>query len=152
MRKLTLLLLFLILLNIEAKNLFPKAKYTFIPNETIEILAIMKRESNFDRKALNLKENAVGVLQIRPIMIREVNNIQDSIKYKLSDRYSIKKSIEIYRIYQSKHNKFNHFETACRIWNGGQKGMSKSTTISYFKKVNDIYTSMRSNLVFTVNN
>jgi len=50
-----------------------------------------------------LKEGpSVGVLQIRPIMVREVNRIlkiqKINKKYRLKDRYSRKKSIEMFNI------------------------------------------------------
>ena len=45
-----------------------------IPIDTL-LIAVMAVESNFVSMAYNAKENAVGVLQIRPIMVREVNRL-----------------------------------------------------------------------------
>ena len=39
------------------------------------LLSIMEEESRFQPDAINKSENAVGLLQIRPIMIREVNRL-----------------------------------------------------------------------------
>lgn len=39
------------------------------------LLSIMEEESRFQPDAINKSENAVGLLQIRPIMIKEVNRL-----------------------------------------------------------------------------
>jgi hypothetical protein len=87
--------------------------------------AIMEKESNFNTKAVNRKENAVGILQIRPIMVREVNNILrqrgDSIFYSLSDRLDSTKSVEMYYTFQKARNPEYDPQIACYLWNGGTR-------------------------------
>ena len=63
---------------------------------TIDTLlnAVMAVESNFDTMAYNSKENAAGVLQIRPIMVREVNRLLGEDKYTLKDRWSKQKALK----------------------------------------------------------
>ena len=60
--------------------------------------AVMAVESNFDTLAYNSKEDAAGVLQIRPIMVREVNRLLGEDKYTLKDRWSKAKSIEMFNV------------------------------------------------------
>ena len=76
---------------------------------------------------------SVGLLQIRPIMIKEVNRILGYNKYQLSDRLSDKCSIEIFNIYQQKFNPSMDFEKMCRLWNGGRSGMQKASTLKYYE-------------------
>jgi hypothetical protein len=84
-------------------------------------------------------EEAVGALQIRPIMIREVNRIlklkKSEIRYKRKDRFSRKKSIEMFLIWKEFHHKDSDFEKIARNWNGGPRGYKKSRTEYYWKKV-----------------
>ena len=55
------------------------------------IRAIIDYESNGNDNAENLESNAVGCMQIRPIMVKEVNRIlriiKDDREYSLYDRY-----------------------------------------------------------------
>ena len=82
---------------------------------------------------------AVGALQIRPIMVREVNRtlkIQKSDKrFKLSDRYDREKTIEMFYVWKNFHHKDSDFETIARNWNGGPKGYKNSRTLKYWSKV-----------------
>lgn len=89
---------------------------------------------------IGLKEGpSVGVLQIRPIMVREVNRIlklqKINKKYKLKDRYSRKKSIEMFNIWREFYHADGNFEVISRTWNGGPKGYLKKTTVGYWMEV-----------------
>ena len=113
-----------------------------LPNDPPERLtvydaigAIMSIESNFDRFAHNKKENALGILQIRPIMVREVNLILGCDKYKLSDRTDINKSVEMFIIYQKRRNPTNDLHKGIMQWNGGANGHNKNSTKKYLRKV-----------------
>ena len=55
-------------------------------------------------------------------------------RYKLSDRFSIEKSKEMFLLIQSFHNPMNDVEKAIRSWNGGQKYSVRGTQ-RYFEKV-----------------
>ena len=104
-----------------------------IPIDTL-LNAVMAVESNFDTMAYNAKENAVGCLQIRPIMVREVNRLLGEDKYTLKDRWSKAKSIEMFNVIRS-HLKGATDEQIARTWNGGYNGKNIPQTMQYWIKV-----------------
>jgi len=104
-----------------------------IPIDTL-LNAVMAVESNFDTMAYNAKENAAGVLQIRPIMVREVNRLLGEDKYTLKDRWSKAKSIEMFNVIRS-HLKGATDEEIARTWNGGYNGKNIPQTMQYWIKV-----------------
>ena len=104
-----------------------------IPIDTL-LNAVMAVESNFDTMAYNEKENAAGVLQIRPIMVREVNRLLGKDKYTLKDRWNKAKSIEMFNVIRS-HIKGASNEEIARTWNGGYNGKNNPKTLGYWKKV-----------------
>lgn len=81
------------------------------------IEAIIWRESRGNNKAINHKSNAVGCLQIRPIYLKQCNKIVGYEKYKLSDRYSRSKSIEMFNVYQSHFNPNKDLHLAIKLHN-----------------------------------
>jgi hypothetical protein len=103
------------------------------------IEALILVESGGNDSAYCKKEEAVGCLQIRPIMLKECNRVlelQNSNKrYKLRDRWSREKSIEIFHIINQFHNKEATHEEIARFWNGGPKWSDKSGTKRYWSKV-----------------
>ena len=98
--------------------------------------AVIMVESSGNDKAHNLSEDAVGCLQIRPIMVREVNRLLErrgkKRRYTLEDRWSRRKSIEMFLVFNRNVSKF---ENQARRWNGGPGGMNKTATIKYWNKV-----------------
>ena len=96
--------------------------------------AIIYVESRGNTKAHNIKEDAVGCLQIRPIMLREVNRLLGFNKYKLADRWSKDKSIEMFNVIKE-HTKNPTNEKLARNWNGGWNGYKKKSTLKYWYKV-----------------
>ena len=96
--------------------------------------AVMAVESNFDTMAYNEKEDAAGVLQIRPIIVREVNRLLGEGKYTLKDRWSKAKSIEMFNVIRS-HLKGASDEEIARTWNGGYNGKNIPQTMQYWIKV-----------------
>jgi len=104
-----------------------------IPIDTL-LNAVMAVESNFDTMAYNAKENAAGCLQIRPIMVREVNRLLGEDKYTLKDRWSKAKSIEMFNVIRS-HLKGASDEQIARTWNGGYNGNNIPETLQYWNKV-----------------
>ena len=98
------------------------------------IQAIMEVESGSDTLAYNSKEDAVGCLQIRPIMVREVNRLLGKDSFKLKDRWSKAKSIQMFNILRS-HLKGASDEQIARTWNGGYNGKNKPQTLEYWNKV-----------------
>ncbi len=98
------------------------------------LAAVIHVESRGDVNAHNVAENAVGVLQIRPIMVKEVNRILRFDKYTLQDRWDKQKSIEMFNVIR--HNTPNPTnEKIARNWNGGPNGYRKQSTLKYWQKV-----------------
>ena len=87
----------------------------------------------------HLGEPSIGVLQIRPIMVKEVNRILKlkgvDYRYDLSDRKDSLKSVEMFLIWKEFHHKDSDFEKIARNWNGGPVGYKNSRTHSYWVKV-----------------
>ena len=107
---------------------------TIPKNNLIE--AIIYVESRGDVNAYNAKENAVGCLQIRPIMLREVNRLLGYNKYKLADRWNKVKSIEMFNVIKE-HTTNPTNEKLARNWNGGWNGYKKQSTLKYWQKVKE---------------
>lgn len=103
------------------------------------ISSVIMVESSGNDSAHNLSEDAVGCLQIRPIMVREVNRLLkrrgDDRVYTLQDRWNRQKSIEMFLVFNRNITKF---EEQCRRWNGGPNGMNKPSTRRYWNKVKTI--------------
>ncbi len=104
--------------------------------------ALIQVESKGNENAVgdkHLSRPSVGVLQLRPIMVREVNRIlkkhKVKKKYTLEDRYSKEKSIEMFYIWQSYHHLNDSDEVIARCWNGGPKGWKRKSTLHYWNKV-----------------
>ena len=74
-------------------------------------------ESNDNPKAVNHRENAVGLLQIRPIMVRQANQIVGEDLYELSDREDSLVSLGIFHTVMSELNPTLDVDKAIDIWN-----------------------------------
>lgn len=111
--------------------------------EDLLLKAIMYVESNYDVKIVNHKEDAVGILQIRPIAVREVNRIltlqqESDYRFSLDDRIDSLKSVQMWYIIQEYHNPEYDPMLAARIWNGGSK-QYKPMSHQYWLKVKKQY-------------
>ena len=109
-------------------------------NELIEALIWVESMGNENAVGdTHLDEPSIGVLQLRPIMVREVNRILkqkgSEKRFKLSDRKSRKKSIEMFTIWYNTYHKNSSFEKAARNWNGGPNGWKKERTQQYWARV-----------------
>tara|TARA_Y100000389_G_C17445490_1_gene511334 strand:- start:1439 stop:1978 length:540 start_codon:yes stop_codon:yes gene_type:complete len=82
---------------------------------------------------------AVGCLQIRPIMLKEINRQLKrrglEPRFELEDRYSRSKSIEMFNVYVSLLHEGHSDEHIARNWNGGPKGYKRKSTGKYWSKV-----------------
>ena len=82
---------------------------------------------------------SIGVLQIRPIMVREVNRILKkkgaSMRFNLQDRFNRDKSIWMFMIWKDYHHPNDNFEKIARNWNGGPNGYRFKRTEQYWNKV-----------------
>jgi hypothetical protein len=105
----------------------------------ILISAMIIVESGGNESAYCKSEEAVGCLQIRPIMLKECNRIlklkKSKKRYSLRDRWSCDKSVEIFKIVSNYHNKNSKFENIARFWNGGPNWSKKDQTKVYWSKV-----------------
>ena len=103
------------------------------------VQAMIQVESAGKDSAYNVSEDAAGCLQIRPIMVREVNRILrkqgDILRFEMKDRWSRDKSLEMFHIWREYHHPNSTDEVIARNWNGGPRGYEKESTIHYWKKV-----------------
>ena len=108
---------------------------------SILIEALIQVESEGNRFAVG-KANDVGVLQITPIYLKEVNRILQEDVYTLSERTDIDKSIEMFEIYQSRHNPSKNIEKAIMLHNprAGKSYLNK--VLNEFNKIKQDSTKM----------
>mgnify|MGYP003127386622 CR=1 FL=1 len=110
-----------------------------IENNTIHLLsAIMFVESSYNDSAYVASEDAVGCLQIRKCMVKDVNRIlrrqKSPLSFTYDDRWSRAKSIKMFDVY-CKHYGLTTAEEIARCWNGGPQGMNNEVTAKYWIKV-----------------
>ena len=121
---------------IDTLNWEQKIFYQNTNNEIIS--AIMFVESSYNNFAYNPNEEAVGCLQIRRCMVDDINRILERknslLRFNYNDRWSRKKSIQMFEIYRKYYN-LNTYEKIARCWNGGPNGIYKSTTADYWDRV-----------------
>ena len=95
-------------------------------------------ESSGRDNAHRISEDAVGCLQIRRTMVRDVNRILrrsgSDKRYINKDRWNRQLSIEMFDIY-CKHYNLTTPEEKARCWNGGPRGLQKLSTKRYWEKV-----------------
>lgn len=85
-------------------------------------------ESSNNVNALNRKEQAFGIYQIRKIRIDDYNR-RTGKSYTLQDCYNKRVSDEIYLYYASKFH-FSDYKTISKAWNG-----SGEMTKEYWRKI-----------------
>jgi hypothetical protein len=119
-------------------------KYLFLEDASmvtkILLLALIMVESHGDNHAIN--GNAVGCLQITPVVVKDVNRIAGT-KFTLQDRLDRQKSMEMAELYlkhygeiytsQTHKNLDNQIYT--RIWCGGPNWWQKNSTRNFWLKV-----------------
>lgn len=121
----------------ERKNWFMEDYLHNLKLKTLFSL-ICQVESSNNPKAFNSKENAAGIIQIRPVMIREINSLYGFEKYKLEDRWDVDKSFEMFKSFQEAFNPTFCFEKGSRMWNGGRRGHFKESTLVYWYKIKSL--------------
>lgn len=100
----------------------PYSEFKF--SETLEkvsdwdifVEALIQVESNGRADAVG-KTNDVGILQITPIYVKDVNRIIGEERYTLSCRTNVEKSLEMFRIYQDHYNPDRDIEKAIKLHN-----------------------------------
>ena len=102
--------------------------------------AITQVESEGNSRAVS--GNQCGAMQITPILVEDCNAILkkrgEKKRFTLNDRFSGKKSREMFVLIMSHYNPTNDIEKAIRIWNGGVNYTNKGTQ-RYYKKVMALY-------------
>ena len=102
--------------------------------------AITQVESEGNSRAVS--GNQCGAMQITPILVEDCNAILkkrgEKKRFTLNDRFSVKKSREMFVLIMSHYNPTNSIEKAIRIWNGGVNYTNKGTQ-RYYKKVMALY-------------
>ncbi len=116
-------------------------KYQFnqFKDEINEILdAIIIVESAGNDSAYRASEDAVGALQIRQVMVDDINRILKrkniSKFYSYDDRWCRNKSTEMFTIYCDYYD-LTEAEEIARCWNGGPRGINNPYTLPYWYKV-----------------
>lgn len=99
------------------------------------VLAAALVESGGDPCAIGDGGKAVGILQIHPIMVADVNRIVGGPLYSLADRRDVLKSVEMFVIYCLHYWPNGGPEQWARGWNGGPDGPQQSETEGYWRKV-----------------
>lgn len=97
--------------------------------------ALIWVESKGDGKAVG-SNNDVGVLQITPIVVEDVNRIIKYDAYNLEDRLDSLKSVEMFNIIQDHYNPQRDYHLALKIWNG-------KAPLSYHRKVMDKFNEIK---------
>lgn len=113
--------------------------------ELIEAMAFIESGGNPNAIGdLNLGTPSVGLLQIRPIMVREVNRILKNQglekRFRNKDRKDSTKSIEMFNIWADTYHLNSSYEKMARNWNGGPKGYRKPATSYYWFKISNYAT------------
>ena len=121
------------------QNEKPKQQIIIQQHKKPLVDALILVESAGNPKAFNKKENAVGCLQIRPVMVREVNRIlrkqKSEQRFTKEDRWDCGKSKEMFYIWVNYHHQVSNDEIIARNWNGGPRGYKKQSTEYYWHKV-----------------
>ena len=125
------------IIKLKSKDIQPVIKDGDLLNALIFV------ESRGDDSAIGdrhlIGNEAVGALQIRPIMVREVNRIckiTGSHQYfALKDRFDRNKSIHMFMIWKDYHHNNDSDEIIARNWNGGPRGYKKDRTVKYWNKI-----------------
>lgn len=118
-----ILILLLLSLNLYAPTAPPPTPFSYeeivINVQRYKILSsIILTESEGDSLKVNQEEDAVGILQIRRVMLYHIDSVY-SKNYSLTDRFSAKKSIEMFDILMRDKNPRYNLDTACLLWNCG---------------------------------
>ena len=108
-----------------------------IQTMTMLLAAMCAVESGNNPEAYNAKENAVGILQIRELAVRDINR-EFGTEYELDDFYN--PVLSRWAVLQyGKMWGADCPESFARTWNGGPKGMKKESTIEYWHRVKAIF-------------
>ena len=97
------------------------------PHEKLWKVVCMAESSNRP-DAYNKDENAIGIVQIRPVRLRDFND-RTGKNYTMDDMYDVTKSKEVFMYYATQFSN-SDIEKIAKSWNG-----SGRKTIAYWKRV-----------------
>jgi len=101
--------------------------------------AIAVVESGLNPLAVGDRGTAVGILQIRPCVVKDCNEWLRrhgvAKRYTLESRWSVAASREMFYIYLERWAHSESDEVKARVWNGGPRGASKRATVKYWRRV-----------------
>lgn len=118
----------------------PQAQAVAAENlDTVEVMAyaFAMVESRGNQEAYNSSEDAVGLLQIRPIMLREANRVAGEDIFTLDDRWDAEVSIEIFRTIMEHHNPTLDIDRAIDIWNPRCGEKYRQSVKNEYKKIKE---------------
>ena len=98
--------------------------------------AVIQVESSGNQFAVgdtNLKRYSYGIAQIRQSRLDDYYR-QTGIRYYETDMFDVEKSKAVFMWYAVQID-YRDTERISRLWNGGNKGMQKKSTIPYWKKI-----------------
>lgn len=101
------------------------------PFEAIWI-ATCKVESSNNPLAIgdrHLKDKSYGIVQVRRTRLNDYYN-KTGIRYTEADMFDPAKAKAVFMYYC-----VSDIETTARMWNGGEKGMQKKSTLKYWRKI-----------------
>ncbi len=113
---------------------------------TILLDAIEYVESKGNINAIGDNGQAVGCMQIHPIMVKDVNRILGYNKFVLDDRYNREKSRNMCKIYMSHYCKNMNFENMAACWIAGPDGYlqkNKPAVKKYIEKINEYLANLQ---------
>lgn len=143
MKKLFLVSLFIFSLGCNLNNPITEFDIEEIPEEIEEVTewdvfveALIQVESEGNPFAVG-KTNDLGILQITPIYVKDVNRILGEERFTLDCRVDIDKSLEMFEIYQSYYNPDRDINRAIKLHNPGAGSDYKEKILS---KINELKT------------
>jgi len=106
-----------------------------------KLAAFIKKESNNGLFMVNEAEGAHGYLQIRQVMIDDVNRIcklrNIEKQFTLEDAHDLRQSCQIWSIIQNYYNPSYDLHTAALVWNG--RGSDGHGNKEYWEDLKQIY-------------
>lgn len=135
--------IFMVSYNPKEKIVFYQEKVRYeippqIDDWEILIKALIQIESEGNQYAVG-KTNDLGILQITPIYVKQVNNILKEEQYFLTDRTDIDKSLEMFEIYQAHFNPDKDILKAIKIHNPGAGQWYTDKVMNEFNKLRKDY-------------
>ncbi len=101
--------------------------------------AMLFVESSGNDTVIQRNTKATGCMQIRTIMVDEVNRICElnryDIRFGYGDRFNRRASLTMFSIWYQHHHAHSTLQKIARNWNGGPTGYKANNTINYWLKV-----------------